>query len=145
MTQLVPDPQAPPKRTGIRVGIGCLTVFSLFMVVGAVVMLAGESKDRNVGLAFYGILAILAGGGAYLWFRSLKNRDRKDWLVYHERIVVQQIASAGGNATLAQIVQGTPLSATQAEEVVESLSSKGLIHLDLLDDGTVLYKFGVSA
>jgi hypothetical protein len=142
MNEQIPESTAPPKRTGRNVGIGCLTVFSIVLALGVVLAMLSDSPKRNAALSVYGIPAIVAGAGAYLWWRAGQKRDRSERLVRHEKIVLKHAAVLGGTATLAQIVEATPLSSEEAAAALEYLGGKGLVHYDLLDDGTVLYRFG---
>jgi hypothetical protein len=133
----------PKKRTGARIGLGCLTFYALMCVVFTVVAIAdNNTRNRNVALAMFGVMAVLSCSGAYFWFRSMRNRDRRERSRESEKIVLHQASTCGGVTTLALIVQDTPLSSEEAEVALESLSRKGLVHLDLLEDGTVQYRFG---
>ena len=142
---MVPGPQGGGQARGgraSRIGIGCLTVMAVVSVLGALLVAFNDDPDRGKALGAYIAMTIVFGASAAIW-RWLKSRgDRREEIVEHEKIVLKHAARLGGAATLAQIVEGTPLSSEEASATLDHLSGKGLVQFDLLDDGTVLYRFG---
>jgi hypothetical protein len=99
-----------------------------------------DNKADNPAFGF--ILGPLAFAAGYIWFRSVTGSERRLRHQYQEKQILSVAASHGGIITLAQIKLDTDLDAAEAAEVIDRLCANGLCRADLLDDGTVCYRFG---
>ena len=111
-----------------------------FIAVGFGILLDPTKPDNPVFLIVVTGAAALAGG--IYWFRGVSGSERRLRYQYQEKQILGVAARHGGSATLAQISLETELDAAEATEVIDRLCASGIARADLLDDGTVTYRFG---
>ncbi|HVK38935.1 MAG TPA: hypothetical protein VNA88_10415 [Candidatus Kapabacteria bacterium] len=101
-----------------------------------------ENQGGETVILVFGLM-MLAGG--VLWLSSLRRREQARRAEYDERAVLAVAARHGGRATVAQITLETDLSSERAEQVIDRLCGRNIAQPDILDDGTVVYQFGLLA
>ena len=132
---------AGPRRTPFqRFCAWTLTVFGvLFTIIGLVPAEAEHEEGARLVLGF-GIVLLVCGG---VWLWSLRKRDLSSNDDYADKAVLAVAARHGGRATLAQIVHESELTVDEAEITIDRLCRRNVAQPDLLDDGSVIYTFGV--
>jgi hypothetical protein len=131
----------PQKDFVPRLGAGCL------VLIGVVIILLGISAAAGPWSGLEGLLFALALGGGFstaglFWYRYVAAQERVRTNLFEEKTLLAVALNHGGYATVAQMVLETPYTAAEAEEAMARLCRQGLAHPELLEDGTVRYRFG---
>jgi hypothetical protein len=107
--------------------------------------MVGIAIDQPGGLAGVVVMSIvglgLVGAGIF-WWRFVRSNETSRRGDFEEKDVLLVAARHGGAVTVAQIVLESNLSADRADAVLARMRQRGLAHAELLDDGTVQYRFG---
>lgn len=137
---------APRRRTFQRVASWVLIVmgalFVLLMVAAPSDPKTSDPKDKegeNAALVL-GAIMLVAGLG---WLLTARRSDATVQLRYEEKAILAVAARYGGRATIAQIALETQLSMNEAEAAINRLCGKNIAQPDLMDDGSVVYQFGM--
>lgn len=112
-------------------------IFLTFAIFGAV----DTGPDAKAAMIVFGVPAILGGIGAVMLFRGIWQHEKSQSAYLQEKIVLKAAANRDGAVTIAQIIHVTPLSSSEAEEALERLCRQNLAQPELLEDGTVEYRF----
>lgn len=125
-----------------RMGAGCLALIGMSVVVMAAVLYFGKGRLDLLGAAFYAMLgAGFLGAGVY-WYRYVVSQERARRRLFQEKAILAVAARHGGRATLALVTLETNCTAADAESAMARLRREGFAVVELLDDGTVCYRFG---
>jgi LPXTG-motif cell wall-anchored protein len=135
--------QRPRRRIAPSIG-------ALFLVpLGALLVLASfvntgdpETEKSNGPIGVAGAVLVALGG---LWLYRTQRREREELEQFHEREVLTVASRHEGRATAALVTVESELSAEEAQKTLERLCGKNMAQPDLLDDGTVVYLFGMLA
>ncbi len=143
MEQKRMEAPAPPEKDFLpRLGAGCL------MLVGALVVLVGMAlipKPGNVdllGVLFYCLLGTGFIAAGIFWYRYVSQQEGTRRRLFEEKSILTVAARHGGYATLAQVMLDTPFTAAEAEGAMARLCREGFARPEVLDDGTIRYRFG---
>jgi hypothetical protein len=140
--RIVRNQSSAPPQTDVlpRIGAGCLVVLGLGMALlafGGIVTqdgaLAGEIVLGAIGLGF--------GAAGFFWLRFVTDADRRRREEFEEKAVLSVAATHAGFVTISQIALESALSASEAERVINRLCGRGMAQPELLEDGTVRYRF----
>lgn len=143
MKKPISPPGAPPQSDFIpRIGAGCLLLLGLLTVVIAISISASGAAPRLLGSLFYGLLGIGFGAAGVYWYRYVVAVEKKQLLLFEEKALLNVAVRHGGYVTVAQLTLEAHFTAAEAEEAVARLCRQGFAHPELLDDGTVRYRFG---
>jgi hypothetical protein len=133
---------APRRRTIQRFFAWMLIVIgALFLLLVLVPTEPDPSNPDGAKIVLVFALVMVATGGGWLW--ATRRRDSQLRGGYEEKAVLAVAARNGGRATVAQIALETQLSMEEAEEAINRLCRRNIAQPDLLDDGTVVYTFGM--
>jgi hypothetical protein len=124
-----------------RLGAGCLVLIGVVIAVVGIASVKGSIE--NLGSILY--CRLFGGGFAFAggyWYRYVRAQERTRRRLFEEKQVLAVALNHGGYATLAQLVLEAPFTAAEAEAAMQRICRQGLAHPDLLDDGTVRYRFG---
>lgn len=139
-------PGAQPRRRSFQRFVAWVmaSIGALFMLLSLAVPSDADptKKQGEVVILVFGAVLLVLGAA---WLRSLRRRDGATRLEFEERAILIVAARYGGRATIAQITLETPLSSEQAEEVINRMCGRNIAQPDLMDDGTVVYQFGMLA
>ena len=139
----------PRRRTFQRIAAWLLIIFGglfvLLMLVAPTDPANATTRDNVEGERAATVmgLVMLATGGGWLW--ATRRRDESGQHMYEEKAILAVAAKYGGRATIAQIALETHLSMDQAEVAINRLCGKNIAQPDLMDDGSVVYQFGMLA
>jgi hypothetical protein len=136
------DTTAPPKRRTVqRISAWVLIVVALiFVSAGVTPSDDPESREGQTPALVMGLIMLAAGVG---WLIAARRSDASGQLMYEEKAILAVASRYGGRATLAQIALETHLSMEQAEDAINRLCARNVAQPDLLDDGSVVYQFGM--
>jgi hypothetical protein len=145
-----PNPLAgapPRRRTMQRFLAWVLILFGAFIGLLGIVLLftapTAETPDpKEGGIAFLIIALVFIVPGIAWYLRSVK-RDRALRDDMSEKAVLAVAARNGGRVTVAQVALETRLTMEEAETALNTLCGKNIAQPDILDDGTVVYTFGI--
>lgn len=88
---------------------------------------------RTIGLVMFGTGALI------IWMTRRREAEQRS--AYGEKAVLRVAAMYNGRVTLSQIGVETDLSIDEAERVIEDLCRRNIAQPELLDDGSVEYRF----
>ncbi|MEM9558333.1 MAG: hypothetical protein AAGC60_29035 [Acidobacteriota bacterium] len=119
-----------------------LALFGAVIVVGASLGWSEEqSKLGHVLLTLvFGIGPLAAAGVLGRWTWRRVGRHRRERL---ERMLLDLGAAHGGRITVQQVAQMTPLTLTEAKELLDDLHRAGTCRLEVDADGAIEYCFGI--
>jgi hypothetical protein len=122
-----------------------LAVFLIvFGALFAVLIVATPSDPKNPEgervVLVMGVM-MLVGGAIWRWRIGASDDAQREG--FEEKAILGVAARYGGRATLAQIALETQLSMEQAETAINRLCGRNVAQPDLLDDGSVVYLFGM--
>jgi hypothetical protein len=131
----------PQKDFVPRMGAGCL------VLIGAAIAILGFSSAAGPYAGVGGIVlgvALGAGFGAagLFWYNYVADQERARRELFEEKAILAVALNHGGCATIAQLVLAAPFTAAEADSAMARLCRQRLAHPELLDDGTVRYRFG---
>lgn len=143
MEQKRMEAAAPPEKDFLpRLGAGCLVlVGGLVTVVAMTLVLKPENSDL-LGFFFYAILGLGFLAAGIFWYRYVSEQERTRRRLFEEKAILNVAARHGGYATLAQVTLETPFTASEAEGAMSRLCREGFARPEILDDGTIRYRFG---
>jgi hypothetical protein len=124
-----------------RMGAGCLVLLGMTIIVIAVNYILSSSQISIPGFIIYGLIGAGFGVSGIFWLRYITALEVTRRNLFAEKSVLRAAAYKGGMASIAEITLESPLSAEEAEAAVERLCSRGVARPELLDDGTVIYRF----
>jgi hypothetical protein len=124
-----------------RMGAGCLVLLGLTIILIAANYILSPSQFNVPGFIFYGLIGAGFGVSGIFWLRYITALEVTRRNLFAEKSVLRAAAQKGGMATIAEITLESPLSSEEAEAAVERLCGRGVAQPDLLDDGTVIYRF----
>jgi hypothetical protein len=132
-----------PERDFLpRMGAGCLVALGAMTALLSIPVLADEKKDALLGFLFF----LLFGGGmiaaGIFWYRYIRTRDEQQIDRYEDRMLLGLAARHGGHLTLAIVALESTCSAAQAESAMARMVRQGFAQPELMEDGTVRYRFG---
>ena len=134
-------PPKPPRRRGIqRFFAWTFAIVGAFFMLIALVPLDPENDEGRIVVMIFGAMLLAVGGG---WVYVTRRGDGEQRSRYDEKAILAVAARHGGRATIAQITLETDLSMQQAEETLNRLCGRNIAQPDLLDDGSVVYLFGI--
>jgi|GEM_PF-2552881 len=137
--ELVP----PPDKDFVpRLGAGCLVLLGGLVAVIAVTIFLEPGRFEFLGFLFYGILGLGFSGAGIFWYRYVTEQEETRRHMFEEKAILNVAARHGGYATLAQISLATPFTASEAEAAMSRLCRQGYAQPELLEDGTIRYRFG---
>ena len=143
MNNNVVDKGGMPQKDFLpRMGAGCLVVLGAIMLMAAVGSLVDKSSDAVAGFIICLIMSAALIAGAVFWFRYIRAHDQQRIDLYQEKMILGLAAKHGGYLTLAMVVLESSCTATQAEMAMEQMIRQGFAQPELMDDGTVRYRFG---
>lgn len=133
----------PQKDFLPRLGSGCLVLLGALVVIIAIGTLASQQE----GFDFFAfVFCALIGGGfvaaGIFWYRYVAAQELVKRALFEEKAVLNVAARHRGYATLAQIALETPFTTAESEAVMARLCRDGFAQPELMDDGTVRYRFG---
>lgn len=139
----------PQKKSGQRIAAWMLLVFGAGMLLLMLMGFAGlsvEPEPDNEGAAaavifVFGLPGIVCCVGSILWLRSIRTGELKRLHLYQEKAVLAVAAASGCSVTIGEVARETPLSSLEVEETLSRLCGRSIAHPELLEDGTVLYRF----
>ena len=117
-------------------GFSITTVSALFIIAFAVDFIEGSDTEPGIliGLLIFFLLTGL--GGIHLIRVGRQNRREKQ-----ERLILEIAAKKGGRITPAEIAMESPLSAEEAQNILEILCKGGNAELQVTDSGALVYVF----
>jgi hypothetical protein len=124
-------------------GAGCLvTIGAMLALLGGIPVLMENDKGALGGFFF----CMIGGGGmvaaGIFWYRYVRSRDQQQLDLYEEKMVLGVASRHGGYLTLAVLALESACTAAQAEEALNRMVRHGFAQPELMDDGTVRYRFG---
>jgi hypothetical protein len=125
-----------------RIGAGCLVMLGLFMFISAVFALAVPPLEEVAGLIVMATLGAGFGGAGVYWWRFVTGSEVRRRGEFHDKVVLGIAAAHGGQVTIAQVAVESELTAEEAREALERLCRRGLALPDILEDGSIQYRFG---
>lgn len=137
------DKVGKPERDFLpKVGAGCLVVLGAMMLLVAFSSLAGNSPDAMTGFLVSFIMSAALTAAAIFWFRHIRSHDRQRIELYEEKMLLGLAAKHGGYLTLAMVVLESACTADEADAAMTRMVQRGFAQPDLMEDGTVRYRFG---
>lgn len=124
-----------------RMGAGCLVLVGGLISIIAVTYFFSEHSSGLYGLAFYGLIGLGFGVSGVFWLRYITTLESARRNMFAEKAVLAAAFRHGGTATLAQITLESPLTLNETESAVERLCRRGVARPELMDDGTITYRF----
>jgi hypothetical protein len=124
-----------------RMGAGCLLLLGTTIIVIAATYLSSPADFDIPGFIFYGLIGAGFGVSGIFWLRYISALEETRRNLFAEKAVLRVAARNGGSVTIAEISLDSPLTAEEAESAVERLCGRGVARAELLDDGTVEYRF----
>lgn len=129
----------------LRIGPWILIIFGMLMLIGGLAPrepAPGENKKADNPLGVFIMAGLMIAGGGYWWFRA-GQRNLGAVIQEQDKQILSVAARHHGRTTVAQIVMETDLSAQEAEEALNRLCQQNVAQPDLLDEGGVVYQFGL--
>ncbi len=117
------------------------------MLIGVLITVIGVTYFTSRGtldvyaLAFYGLIGVGFLVSGVFWLRYITALESARRTLFVDKAILGAAARLGGAATIAQITLETPLSVAEATEGVDRLCRRGAARPELLDDGTISYRF----
>ena len=134
---------APPEKDFLpRLGAGCLLLLGSLVVVMAVTLFLEPGRFEVLGFLFYGIVGLGFSGAGIFWYRYVSEQELTRRRLFEEKAILNVAARHGGYVTLAQVTLETPFTAMEGEATMARLCRQGFAQPELLEDGTVRYRFG---
>jgi hypothetical protein len=137
------EKDARPQRDFFpKMGAGCLVaVGAMFALLGIPVLM--DEQKGALGVFFF----CMIGGGAMIaagifWYRYVRTRDQQQIDLYEEKTLLGLAARHGGHLTLALVALESSCTAVEAEEALSRMVRHGFAQPELMEDGTVRYRFG---
>ena len=121
-----------------RTGAGCLVAFGVVML-GLAIATLFEGVSGAFPFVFLVGIGTLAGG--VYWLKNVLGADRKLQEQYEEKAILAVASRNGGEITLGQISLETDLDANETAAAMDRLCSRGIARADIMDDGTISYRF----
>lgn len=132
--------EIPQKDFIPRIGAGCL------VAIGAGIALLGLTAIWNGagvdGVLMRVLLGVAFAAGGVFWYNYVSRQERSRRELIEEKALLRVALNHGGRATIAQVALETPFTAAETEAIMERLCRQGLARPDILDDGTISYRFG---
>ncbi len=133
----------PPVKDFLpRLGAGCLVLLGGMVVIMALGLFLGAGRPDPTGLLFYGMFGVGFLSAGIFWYRYVSEQERTRRRLFEEKSLLSVAVRHGGYATLAQVTLETPVTALEAEEAMARLCRQGFAQPELMEDGTVRYRFG---
>jgi hypothetical protein len=125
-----------------RMGAGCLVLLGVTIIViaGASVFTPGEIGVP--GFIIYGLIGSGFGVSGIIWLRYIATLEEARRILFAEKAVLRVAARNGGIGTVAEITLQSPLTTDEVQAAVERLCGRGVAQPELMEDGTVVYRFG---
>lgn len=143
MNNRPPEPAAPPEKDFLpRLGAGCLMLLGTLIGIMGVTIFLEPGRFEFLGFLFYGSIAVGLAGAGIFWYRYVSGQESTRRQLFEEKAILSVAARHGGYTTLAQISLETPFTASEAEATMSRLCGQGFAQPELLEDGTVRYRFG---
>lgn len=120
-----------------RVGAGCL----MFIGVAILALSLTASFASAAGSVLYVLISAAFIGSGLFWYRFIVRSEHKE-LELREKEVLAVARMHNGVVSPAQLALETSLTSSEVAEVLARLSRGGMVRPELLDDGTVVYRFG---
>jgi hypothetical protein len=124
-----------------RMGAGCLVLLGATIVVIAVTSLFAPASLSLPGFVVYGLIGLGFAMSGIFWIRYISALEETRRLLFAEKEVLRAAERHTGRLTVALITLHTPLSSEEAEHVLDRLCRRGVAYPDVLDDGTIEYRF----
>src|ERR1041384_3907048 len=141
-SDLMEQGRGPEKDFIPRFGAGCLVLLGLVVAAMAVTLFAGADHVTLFGGIFYGTTSAGLLVAGIFWYRYISSQERWRQALFQEKALLSLAAKHGGYLTLAQVTLEAPYTAAESETVMARLVRQGFAQPELLDDGTVRYRFG---
>lgn len=129
------------------IGGGILIAFGALMLLGVAVNFSESGLDAGdiVGGLLFGV-GPLAGGGLLIRSRMMAKRKAlqakaRDLYVQREKEVIRLAQSSNGRISIPDIVAGTSMSSDEAEKVMQEMTTKGYVDMQVTDAGVIVYEF----
>lgn len=133
----------PPEKDFLpRLGAGCLVLLGALIGVMAVTIFLEPGRFEFLGFMFYGIIAVGLGGAGVFWYRYVSGQEQTRQQLFAEKAILNVAARHGGYITMVQVSLETPFTASDAEAAMSRLCGQGYAQPELMEDGTVRYRFG---
>lgn len=143
MEQKRMEAPAPPEKDFLpRLGAGCLVLVGGLVIVVALALVPKPGNFDILGFLFYGILGAGFVAAGIFWYRYVSQQEGTRRRLFEEKAILTVAARHGGYATLAQVALETPFTAAEAEGAMARLCREGFARPEVLDDGTIRYRFG---
>ncbi len=120
-----------------RAGAGCLILIGVFISALSAVTFFGGGGAWLV----YFILGVGFLGSGVFWYRYVLDTESRLTLQHAEKEILNAARQHGGEVTAAQLVLETSLSSSEVERALAHLTRQGVTRPELLEDGTVSYRF----
>lgn len=142
MSRYGKDPR-PPGRMVFKRGVArTLLVGGVISLILMGMGLADASEDLGIIIGVYGVPGIVMSLTGLLWLRRIAQREQEGHLRYEEKAVLEVAAANDGFASIAMVTLRTALSVADAEAALSRLCQRGVAQPEIMDDGTVTYRFG---
>jgi hypothetical protein len=125
----------------ILIGIGA------FLLLGFTVSAVKEGITTGDIVAFL-LFCVGPIVGGTLLIRSNLQAKRKGiqqtqqaLVAQREKEIIRLAQKTGGHLTIPDIVGGTSLNTTEAEEIMREMTTKGYVNMNVTDAGVIVYEF----
>jgi hypothetical protein len=127
-------------------GGGILIFIGLFMLLGLV---AGDSDETFAVLVVMFVLFIFApitigSGLIYSHFKQKRTKQldqQQDLELRQEKEVIRLAQRSRGRLSIPEIVADTSMSTAEAELLMQTMTQKGYVDMQVTDSGVIVYEF----